>query len=164
MRLVAPPMSVPCSFSGSGAFGRAEHHVAAHAGGQVQHHVDIGVADALGHLAVEDDVAARLAGFGVAHMAMDDRGTGLCGVDRRVGDLLGRARHMRAAVLRAARAGDGAGDEDLAVHGKRHDLSPIDADHHARRLRLPCFAFYEGRHGKKRKTSRLSGRARRRSR
>ncbi len=70
-------MSVPCSFSGSGLLDRAEHHVAAHTGGELEHHVDIRIADALGHLTVERDVAARLARLGVAHMAMHDRGARL---------------------------------------------------------------------------------------
>ncbi len=64
--------------------GRAEHHVAAHAGGEVEHHVDLCVADALGHLAIERHVAARLAGLGIAHMAMHDRRAGPGRLDRRI--------------------------------------------------------------------------------
>src|SRR4029453_7471521 len=78
-----------------------------------------------GHLAVEVHVAARLAGLGVAHVAMHDRGTRLRRRDRGLGDLLGRTRYVRAAVLRATGAGDGAGDEDLAVHRKRHGCSSL---------------------------------------
>ena len=104
-------------------FRRPEHHVAAHAGGKVEHHVDIGLADALGDFPVVFHLAARRAGFGIAHMAMDDGSPRLRRVDRRTGDLFRRARHMRAAVLGRARAGDGAGDEDFAVHLKRHGNS-----------------------------------------
>ena len=57
-----------------------------------------------------------VAGFGIAHMAMDDGSPRLRRVDRRTGDLFRRTRHMRAAVLGRARAGDGTGDEDFAVH------------------------------------------------
>ncbi len=100
--------------------GPVKDHVAAHPGGQVQHHVGGAVADALGHLAVERQIARGLARLGVAHVAMHHRRPGLGRRDGAVGDLLRAARHMRTAVLRAARAGDGTGDEDLAVHGQRH--------------------------------------------
>jgi hypothetical protein len=114
-------MSVPLSgLSGKRLFGRSEHHVAAHAGGQVEDDIDLGVADALGYLAVKRNIAARGAGLGIADMAMDDRGARPGGIDGGIGDLLGRARHMRAAVLGGAGSGDGAGDEDLAVHGQGH--------------------------------------------
>ena len=141
-------------------FRRTEHHVAAHAGGEVQHHVDIGVADALGHFAVEMDVAARLAGLGVAHMAMDDRGAGLGGVDRRFGDLLGRARHVRAAILRAAGTGHGTGNEDLAVHRKRHRfLLPIETGCQHRATCRKLFCVLRRCHDQKRKAQYLSRRA-----
>ena len=105
--------------------GRAEHQVAAHPRRQVQHHVHIRGTDALGHLAVEGHIARRRAALGVAHMAMDHRRAGLRGVDGAGSNLSGRARHMRAAVLGAARAGDGGGDEDLAIHGERHGILPV---------------------------------------
>jgi hypothetical protein len=53
---------------------------------------------------------------------MHDRRAGLGRGDGAFSDLLGRARHVRAAVLRPARAGHGTGDEDLAVHFERHDI------------------------------------------
>ena len=105
-------------------FGRAEDHVAAHARREVEHHIRARVADPLGHLAVERGVAGGRAGLGVAHVAMHHRRAGLGGVERAGGDLDGAARHMRAAILRAARAGYGAGDEDLAVYGERHVSPP----------------------------------------
>ena len=37
-----------------------------------------------------------LAGLRVADVDVVDRGAGLCGIDRRVGDLLGRDGHVRA--------------------------------------------------------------------
>jgi hypothetical protein len=122
-------MSVPTGLSGKRRFGRSEYHVAAHAGGQVQDHIDLGVANALGHLAVERNIAARAC-------RSRDRGHGNAQSPRRpwrhrspLGDLLGRARHMRAAVLGGARSGDGAGDEDLAVHGQGHADCPPLSDH-----------------------------------
>ena len=69
--------------SGSGALGAAEHEVAAHPGGQVDHDVDVGRADPLDHLAVQLGVARALAGLGVAHVDVDDRRAGLGGLDRR---------------------------------------------------------------------------------
>jgi hypothetical protein len=101
-------------------FRRTEHHVAAHAGSQVQHHIDVCRADALGYFAIKVHVAARLAGLGVAHMAVDDCRTRLRRVDGGIGDLLGRTRHMRTAILRAAGPGHGTGNENLTVHRKRH--------------------------------------------
>jgi hypothetical protein len=38
---------------------------------------------------------------------------------------------MRAAVLRAARAGHGAGDENFLVHGQRHGILPGFGGHHS---------------------------------
>src|SRR5438445_566738 len=77
------------------------------AGGEVQDDVDVCRADALGHLTVELHVAPGLAGFGVADMAVDDGGTGLSRIDGRIGDLFGRTRHVRRAILRAAGPGHG---------------------------------------------------------
>ena len=107
-------------------FGPVELQVAPHPGGQVQHHIGAAVADALGQFAVQGGVAGGLAGLGVAHVAMHHRRTGL-GLDGRCGDLGRAARHMGAAVLRAARSGHGTGDENLAVHGQRHGTLPFGA-------------------------------------
>ena len=63
---------------GPGGVGRkrrvaaAEHEIAAHAGGEVEHDVDVRRAHALDHLAVERDVAAALAGLGIAHVDVRD--------------------------------------------------------------------------------------------
>ena len=112
-----------------GAFGvqrqrggrRACHDVAAHPRRQVDDGVSLAVADPFHHLAVELRVARRGAGLGIAHMAVHHGGASARGGDGAVGDLLWRAGDMARAVLRAARAGDGAGDEDFAVHFERHD-------------------------------------------
>ena len=66
-----------------------------------------------------------LAGLGVADVDVHDRGAGLGGVDRRVGDLLGRDGHVRALAGGVARAGDRAGDEDVPVH--RWPLVVVDS-------------------------------------
>ena len=44
-------------------------------------------ADALDHLAIELDAPGALAGLGIADMAMDDGGTGVRRLERRIGDL-----------------------------------------------------------------------------
>ena len=90
--------------------------VAAHAGGQVDHHVGLAVADPLDHLAVERDVARRRPGLRVAHVAVGDGGTGLGGLDRGIGDLLRGDRDRRVLVDGIAGAGDGTGDDDFGVH------------------------------------------------
>ena len=86
--------------------------------------VDLCVADALGDFAVEIVAAARRAGFRIADMAVHDGGAGFRGLDRGFGDLLGRAWNVRGFAGGIAGAGDGAGDEDVTVHGKRHCRSP----------------------------------------
>ncbi|EAU48416.1 hypothetical protein R2601_02548 [Salipiger bermudensis HTCC2601] len=100
-----------------------EGQVTAGAGGQVQHHIHLGRADAVGHLAKQRPVAAGRAGLGIADVAMHHRRTGLGGIDSGLGDLGRRARHEPALVLRGARAGDGGGDEGLAVHLEGHRIS-----------------------------------------
>ena len=78
----------------------ADHQVAAHAGGEVDQHVDVALADPLDDLAVERDVAARRAGLGVADVAVHDRRAGARRLDRGVGDLRRRDRQVRMDVLR----------------------------------------------------------------
>ena len=60
-RSVAPAMSVPSSDERQRRLVAAEHQVAAHAGGEVDHHVDTGGADALDDLRVQVRVAGALA-------------------------------------------------------------------------------------------------------
>ena len=64
----------------------AEREVAAHAGGQVQHDVDPGVAHPLHHLAVERRIARRLPGLRIAHVHVDDRGAGPGRIDAGAGE------------------------------------------------------------------------------
>ena len=94
----------------------AEHEVAAHAGGEVQDDVDVGRADPLDDRAVERRVAGAAAGLRVADVDVRDRRARARRLDRRVGDLLGRDRHVLAPAGGVAGARDGAGDEDLPVH------------------------------------------------
>ena len=105
--------------------GSVKHQIAAHAGGQVQDHIGAAVANALGDFAVKRKVARRLAGFGVAHMAMHHGRARLGGINGRCRNLLGAARHMGGFVLRATRSGDSTGDENFAVHGQGHGNPPI---------------------------------------
>ena len=68
--------------------GAAEHEVAAHAGGQVEHDVDVGRAHALDDLAVQRRIARALAGLRVADVDVGDGGAGARGLDRRRRDVL----------------------------------------------------------------------------
>ena len=95
----------------------AEHEVASHAGGQVDHDVDVGVADPFDDLGVELGGAGADAGLGIAHVDVDDGRTGAGGVERRGGDLGRGHRHVRALRRRVAGAGDRTGDEGVPVHG-----------------------------------------------
>ncbi len=53
--------------------GSPEYHISAHTGGQVQHHIHIRIPNALSDLAVKCQIAGRLTGGRVAHMAMHNR-------------------------------------------------------------------------------------------
>ncbi len=114
------PCRCPCAIQRQRAFDIAENQVAAHAGRQVQHDIDVGGADAVGDFLVEVVAAARGTGFGIADMAVDDGGPGLGGVDRGICDLLGSDGNVAGFRNGIAGTGDGAGDEDIAVHRKRH--------------------------------------------
>ena len=94
----------------------AEGEVGTGATGEVEHDVGVGLADAVGELLVEVEVAALRAGVEIADVAVHHRGAGLGRLDRRVGDLLGRDGHVGRLADGVAAAGDGAGDED-AGHG-----------------------------------------------
>ena len=67
-------------------------------------------------LAVELDVAAALAGVGIAHVAVRHGGAGARGLDGCLGDLLGRHRYVRVRGHRVAGAGDGASHNHVVVH------------------------------------------------
>jgi hypothetical protein len=97
---------------------RAEREVAAHAGGEVDHDVDIAGPDTLDDLGVQARVARRLTRERVAHVDVGDRGAGAGGGDAVVGDLLGRHRHLVALAGGVPRTGHGTGDERFA--GSHH--------------------------------------------
>ena len=123
-RSSAPAMSVPRGVERQRLLGAAEHQVAAHAGGQVQHHVDVGAAHPLDHLAVERHVAraarrwpGRARGCGrwprrprAASIAESAICSGVTGT-------------LLAALGGGAGAGHGAGDEDLPVHSRLTEIS-----------------------------------------
>ncbi len=100
---------------------RAEHEIAAHPGGQVEHDIGARGAHPVDHLGVELGVARALAGARIADMDMGDRGAGLGRLDGGIGDLLllRRHRHLFRLARRVARPGHRAGDEDFPIH--RHD-------------------------------------------
>ncbi len=101
-------------------FDSAEHEIAAHAGGEVDHDVGARRADALDDLPVQRRIAAALARLRVPDVNVRDRSPGLGRLDRGRGDLLRGHRHAIAPAGSVADAGDGAGDEDLPVH-RVHD-------------------------------------------
>src|SRR5690606_23422827 len=90
--------------------------------------------------------------FRIAHMAMDDRGTGLGRLDRRLGDLFRRDRHMFGSCGGLACPGHGAGDEDGAIHLERHrprlsSLSITDRNGSARVFIPGVIPYITGRGG-----------------
>ena len=99
-----------------GVFAAADLQVAAHAGGEVDDDVDVGLTDALHHFAVQRHVTAELAGVRVAYMAVHHGGAGLGGFYGGGGDLSGGDRHVRASGGRVASTGECAGDDDVMVH------------------------------------------------
>ena len=66
------------------------------AGGQVDDDLGLGSPDALHHIAVQRDVAAGSASFGVAHMQMHHGGPRRMGGQSVIGDLFGGDRHKAA--------------------------------------------------------------------
>ena len=106
-------------------FRSTKYDVTTHASGQVQNNIHFGVTNAVCHFTVQCNITRWRAGFGVAHVAMDHRGTGAGGIYRTLGYLLGRTRNMWAAILGRSRPGYGTGDKNLAVHLKWHLQSPF---------------------------------------
>src|SRR6218665_266989 len=94
----------------------ADLQIAPHAGRQVDDDIGVGAANAVNHIAVQIRVAAATPRLRVAHMAMRHRRTGLCRLDRRRRNLLGRDGNRRVFANRITCAGDGAGDDDFMVH------------------------------------------------
>ena len=109
-----------------GAHALLDRHRGGAAGGDVDH--------AAGALLDDREEAAeglrrlvRPAVVGIARVQVDDRGPGLGGAHRGVGDLLGRHRQVRRHRRRVDGARHGAGDDDLAAlgHGSAPPQSPI---------------------------------------
>src|SRR5690606_30020313 len=82
-----------------------DFQVAAHAGGEVDDDVDVGLADALHHFTVQGYIAAEFAGVRVAYMAVHHGGAGLGGFYCGGGNLFGGDRHVRASGGRVASTG-----------------------------------------------------------
>ncbi|HRD62936.1 MAG TPA: hypothetical protein PL137_18695 [Nocardioides sp.] len=95
---------------------RIEVEVAAHPRRRVDDDVDVRLADPLDHLAVVRHLTRALAGLGIAHVDVHDGRSGARRGDAGLGDLLGGHRHMLGAADGVARAGESAGDHDVAVH------------------------------------------------
>src|SRR5277367_4982997 len=94
----------------------AHHDVAAHAAGEIHEHIDFALADALDDFAVVLGLHAEGAGFGFAHVNVNDGGAGLGGRDGRGGDLFGGDGAVRALGDLGVIAGDGAGNDDVVIH------------------------------------------------
>ena len=97
--------------------------VAAHTGGQIDHHVGAAIANSRDRLAEQRRIARALAGFWVAHVDMGHRGTGIGRLDRRLGDLPGRNRQARVPAGRVSGPGHRAGNDHLGVHIPRSCLT-----------------------------------------
>ena len=98
--------------------------VAAAAGGDVDHRVDIGLADALDDFTEMIGGVADAAGFRIANVQMDDAGPGTGGVQRTVGDLLRSDRKIRMLAGSIAGTGDSAGEDDVAIHERASRSDP----------------------------------------
>ena len=96
---------------------RTDEEIATHAGGEVDDHIDVGLADATDNVAIEIDATRRNARLGLAHVAVDDRRTGLGSVDCRVRNLLRSNRQFGMDALRRTGSGDSAGDKGVPMHG-----------------------------------------------
>ena len=94
-------------------------------GGQVQHDINLGLANSVRNLSIIIKISAWHAGVGITHMAMHNRRTRLGCRNGAVGDLGRAAWHMRAAILCPTRPGHGTGDKDVAVHGQGHLRHPF---------------------------------------
>ena len=100
-----------------GRLARADLQVAAHAGGEVDDDLGVRLADALDHLAIEGHVATRLAGGRIAHMGVHHGGAGAGCFQGGGGDLRRGNGNMGIAAYGITGAGQGAGDDDIGVHG-----------------------------------------------
>ena len=113
---------------------RARHPVAAHAGGEVDHHVGVTCPHPLHDVTEQRRVPAPLAGLGVADVDVDDCRAGPGGLDGRIGDLFRSHGDPRMPARRVARAGHRAGHHHLVVHAQALlALPPLRSGHSASR-------------------------------
>ena len=98
----------------------AKDNIATHARSQVQHDVHVCITNAICDFAIIFQLATGRAGFGIAHVAMNDGRPCPCSGNRAVGDLFRAARNVRTAILGAARSGHCTCNKDVAVHRKWH--------------------------------------------
>ena len=101
-------------------FGRSENDITPHPCGQVQHHIDLSIADPFSQFPIERRVTRRLTRFRITHVTMNNRGARFCCINRAIRDLLWTAGNMRRPVLRRARPCNSTGDKDLFIHCQRH--------------------------------------------
>src|ERR1700734_1248375 len=92
------------------------HDIAAHAAGEVHDHIDLALANALDDFAVVLGLHAEGAGFGFAHVDVDDGRSGLGSRDGGGGDLFRGDGAVRALGDLGVIAGDGAGNDDVVIH------------------------------------------------
>jgi hypothetical protein len=97
-------------------FARSEYHVAAHAGREVDHNVDVSRSNAIDDLAIEMDVPRSLARIGIANVDMSNRGARARRLDRRLRDLLWSYGNAGMSPDRVAGSGYRTCNEDFMVH------------------------------------------------
>jgi len=97
-------------------FIRAEKKIPTHAGGEVDDHIRLTVANAPDHLPEKVRPAAGLAGVGIPHMNMDDGGAGLGRLDRGRSNFLRRDRYGRMLTHAVPGPGHSTTDYNFAVH------------------------------------------------
>ncbi|CAM4325540.1 hypothetical protein VRRI112168_20510 [Vreelandella rituensis] len=100
----------------AGGIGRIGNPITTAASGDVHDDVDVGLPHPRHHFTEVIHGVADAAGLGVTYMNMRHAGTRLGGGDAVVGDLLGRDGHIGALAGGIAGAGDGTGQNDVAVH------------------------------------------------
>src|SRR6056297_930536 len=99
--------------------------IAAHACGEVDERVDITFPDEPDDIPVKPRFTRIAPGLWVAHVDVHDGGAGPGSLDGTRGDVFGRDRAIRIAAGLVVVTGDGAGDDDIAVHGIFHNYGYI---------------------------------------
>ena len=95
-----------------------DDQVAAHAGGEVDHYIDLGVTDAGDHFSVKRHVAAALARYRIAHVAVHNGRACLGRVDRGSGNLFGCDGNIRVLADGVAGTSHRTGDDNLGIHAE----------------------------------------------